>query len=517
MSEATLGRILIVDDEDNVGRMLEQSLRIGGFAAQNRADPEVALQLLKEEPFDIVISDLRMPNIDGIELLRRAKRIRPQCEVVVMTAYGTVATAREALKLGAADFLTKPFSVNDDLVPLLRDLLNAGEEAATEADPSEAAIPDANEASPASVDLSHSAFDDVVGRGPTMQDLLEKVHRVARSDSAILLRGESGTGKEIIANLIRSLSDRRDGPFIKVNCAALPDTLLESELFGCKKGAFTGASQDREGIFEAADGGTLFLDEIGEISSTFQPKLLRVLQDGEFQRVGDARNTRNVDVRIITATNRNLEEAVANGSFRQDLYYRLCVLPLDMPLLRDHIEDLQDLLDHFFDQLGKGRSLQLDAEAMNILRRYPWPGNVRELASLVQYALVMCEGNVVKLKDLPVAVQDFARRPEHMPEISQATGWSEVPSDAHSGEATLEEIERRCILQAIQKTHNNRTKAANLLGVSRRTLGYRIVKYGLEPEIEELQRARGKGAGASGAEIGKVGSLPASTPRSNNF
>jgi len=467
-----MGQILIVDDEGQVGRMLERSLRGAGFIAKNCEDPEVALRLLKEEPFEIVVSDLRMPGIDGIELLRRAKRIRPSCEVVLMTAYATVQTAREALKLGAADFITKPFSVDGDLMPLLRDLLDGDEDVAPTPENESDAKPHPLHSSAG--DLGDRAYDQVIGRGPTMQALLEKTRRVAQSDSVILLRGESGSGKEVIANLSCSLSSRSKGPLIKINCAALPESLLESELFGYRKGAFTGATQDREGLFEAADGGTLLLDEIGEISPAFQPKLLRVLQEGEFYRVGDARKLRRTDVRIIASTNRNLEEAVEQGAFRQDLYYRLCVLPLHLPPLREHMEDLPDLLEHLIKKLGKGRRLTFEPGTLEVLQRYPWPGNIRELASAVEYALVMGEGDVIGMNDLPVAIQDFERQ-------ALAT-----PHSSAEDAGTLEVIEQRCILQALDKTGNNRTQAANLLGISRRTLGYRIAKYGLEQKIVEL-------------------------------
>jgi transcriptional regulator with GAF, ATPase, and Fis domain len=302
----------------------------------------------------------------------------------------------------------------------------------------------------------------------------------------VLLQGESGTGKEVVAGLLHRLSRRRSGPFIKINCAALPESLLESELFGHTKGAFTGANSDREGVFHAADGGTLLLDEIGEISRTFQPKLLRVLQDGEFHRVGDARRSIKVNVRVIAATNRNLPEAVRTGEFREDLYYRLNVVPLHMPPLRDRIEDLPELLDHFRADLAESRDagapeLSFSKEATAVMRRYAWPGNIRELVNLVEYAMVLADGPEVTVADLPVALQDHERQ---LAEEHRDT--STAP--AESGE-TLEGIEMHCIVQAMQKTGFNRTRAAGLLGVTRRTLGYRINKYKLDMKLEELRRA----------------------------
>jgi transcriptional regulator with GAF, ATPase, and Fis domain len=305
-----------------------------------------------------------------------------------------------------------------------------------------------------------------------MRAVIERARRVARSDASVLLQGESGTGKEVVASLIQRLSPRCDRPFVTINCAALPESLLESELFGYAKGAFTGATQSRVGLFQVADGGTLFLDEVGEISSSFQPKLLRVLQEGEFYRIGDSRRTIRVDVRIIAATNRNLEAAVRSGGFRRDLYYRLNVLPIEVPPLREHLEDLIPLVNHFVSLLSKEREVEFSVEAMELLERYPWPGNIRELANAVEYALVMNESSRVGIDGLPVAIQDFCQ--------IQATS-APLPGDDRS---TLEEIEKRSILQAMVRQDFNQTQAARLLGLTRRTLGYRIAKYGLKDELE---------------------------------
>ncbi|MBW2271679.1 MAG: sigma-54-dependent Fis family transcriptional regulator [Deltaproteobacteria bacterium] len=490
------GTVLIVDDEPRIGAMLRRALKMEGIDATACEDPERALELLKEKSYDIVISDLRMPGIDGLELLRRAKQIRPECEVVLMTAYATVATAREALKRGAVDYITKPFSVEDELKPLVFSLLGAGsnEEDAQGAEES-AGVSRGRGAGPEGPTSAVAALAAVVGRGPAMRDVIDKACRIARSDAPVLLRGESGTGKEVIANLIHSMSDRSATAMVKINCAALPESLLESELFGYTKGSFTGATTDRTGLFQAADGGTLLLDEIGEISTTFQPKLLRVLQEGEFHRIGDPRRSVTVDVRIIASTNRNLEEAVRGGSFRQDLYYRLNVVPLDLPPLRDRMEDLPELLNHFVGLLSDGKTPHFSEECLQVMQRYSWPGNVRELANAVEYALVLGGRREIGPGDLPVAIQDHQRMSVESPRARGGDG------------ETLEEIEMRCILQAMTKTGFNRTRAARILGVTRRTLGYRIAKYDLEEQIATLRTKQLDPKTASERKAGK-GNLP---------
>ena len=464
------GSVLIVDDEESVGRMLELSLREEGIFATFLSDPEACLELLKEQPFDIVISDLCMPQLDGIELLRRAKQIRPGCEVVLMTGYATVEAAREAIKLGAADFITKPFSIVDELKPLLSRLIQSKTDET-------GSSTSCGEIKGDELKRSSDASATVVGHGPALLRVVEQARRIANSNAPILLRGESGTGKEVFANFIHAHSARSDRPLIKINCASLTESLLESELFGHKKGSFTGATHDRKGIFETANGATLLLDEIGEISPAFQPKLLRVLQDGEFYRIGDLQTLRHTDVRIIASTNRDLEDAVEHGLFRRDLFYRLSVIPLTIPPLRDHLEDLPDLLAYFSEKLDKGRNLRFSARSMETLMRYPWPGNIREVSSAVEYSLIMCEGEEVELGELPVSIQDFTRK--NIDE-SGAIG---------TGKGTLEAIEQRCLLQAMMKTGGNKSKAARILGISRRKLSYRLSKYGLDGKIYDLKRS----------------------------
>ena len=451
------GSILIVDDEIRLGEALRRTLTLEGYDASYEPDAEEALRALRARPFDVLLTDLVMPGIDGIELMRRAKRIRPSCEVVVMTAFATVDTAREALKRGAVDYLTKPFSAERDLFPLIHDLL---------------ATPGGGEGEVVAAGAGVAIHGLVAASGP-MRELVGKLPRIARSRASVLLRGDSGTGKEVVASALHRLSERSARPLVKVNCAALPEGLLEAELFGARKGAYTGADVDRPGLFQAADGGTLLLDEVGELPASIQAKLLRVLQDGEFDRVGEPGRPLRDDVRIVAATNRDLEAAVAAGAFRKDLYYRLNVVPIFLAALRERPEDLRPLTLAFLEALAPSRDVRVRADAWALLERYDWPGNVRELRNALEHALVLGDGEEIRPDDLPAALQ-------HAP--GTAAGDDE--------EGTLEEIERRCLAQALVKTGFNRTRAARLLGITRRTLGYRLRKYDLEDELALLRLAQ---------------------------
>ncbi|MFP6639949.1 MAG: sigma-54 dependent transcriptional regulator [Myxococcota bacterium] len=464
-------KILIVDDEKLICSLLSRALKLEGYEVTATTEPEEGLRLLKKSHFDVMVTDLRMGSMDGLELLVRARKIRPDCEVVVMTGFASVETARQALTQGASDYITKPLDMENELLPLLATLVASDEVAE-------------GHVGRAPLEVLAKPECEFVGSGALSRRLLDRVAKVARADISVLLQGESGTGKERIATRLHETSERKGKPFIKLNCAAVPDTLLESELFGHAKGAFTGATSDRDGLFKAADGGTLLLDEIAEISRTFQAKLLRVLQDGEFHRLGDARKTVRVDVRVIAATNRDLMRAVRAGDFREDLYYRLNVVPIDIPSLRERSSDVPELVKHFAtrsaDKHDCAHALRIPDEIIDLLTRYPWPGNIRELENAMESATVLAESEWLSLGDLPVAVQEFHRQQDSK---SVPTRDSQV----EQSEVTLEDIEMRCIVQAMVKTGFNRTRAANVLGVTRRTLSYRIGKYGLEDELSRLQ------------------------------
>ncbi len=461
------GKILILDDEVKIGKILQRVLAHEGYDCQATTDPAEAIAWLRREPFHVVLTDLRMPTMSGINIIEQTKQLRPECEVILMTAYATVETAVESMKKGAYDYLIKPFS-NDEMKMLIQRVM----ETKTLRQENEQLKEALNE---------RADFSNIVAVSKPMRDVLRRVAKVAQSEATVLLQGPSGTGKEVLATAIHAASTRRNRPLIKVNCGALTETLLESELFGHARGAFTGAVGMHRGLFEAADGGTIFLDEIGEVSPAFQVKLLRVLQQGEFQRVGDT-ETRRVNVRVIAATNRSLEKAIEQGTFRTDLYFRLSVAPIHIPPLSERREDIPALIDHFLLKAVKGKGEKpksFSPEAFDLMLMYDWPGNVRELENAVEHALVMAEGETLLVEDLPQALQAFGAR--------VSTSERPVVYD----HLTLEEVERRCIVNALERSNYNCTRAARLLGVTRRTLGYRMQKFGL---VNPRQ------AGAPGAE-----------------
>ena len=447
--------IPIIDDDPLVGRMLVRSLTGFGWDLEYVQDPEAAAERIETQRFDLVITDFKMAKLDGMEMLERIKKAQPDCEAVIVSGYPSVEVVRRAFKLGAADFLQKPFSPKDELIPLLKFLLGGDDLEA----PGEA-MADADSEWPAGF----------VANSAAMRSLLVRLRKVGRSDATVLLQGESGSGKSEVASLLHAFGTRKSGPFVRVNCAAIPDNLIEAELFGHTKGAFTGADRSRQGVFQAADRGTLFLDEIGELPLSLQPKLLRALEQGEFNRIGDPQNPVRVNVRLIAASNRDLDDMVQRSRFRQDLYYRLNVVALTVPPLRDRREDLDELVDHFLAVAGAARDVLSEA-AREALRAFEWPGNVRELRNALEHALIMAEDKPIQVSDLPDAVQ-------HRPS---------VPTGGRDG-ATLEEIEIRSILEAMAASGYNQTHAAALLGVTRRVMGYRIKKYGLAAELEELRR-----------------------------
>jgi len=447
-------RILIIDDEPKMAGILKRVLSREGYDVAITHDPKEGVKLIRKNPYDVILSDLKMPGMDGIEVLKNARYLRKNADFIMMTAYATVETAVESMKLGAFDYLIKPFPM-EDLKLLLKRVLES-REIAEEKPP------------PRKGEKLSLRFENIISESPAMQAVLKIAAKVAASDVSVLIRGESGTGKEILARAIHKSSKRSENPLVPVNCGAIPENLLESELFGHKKGAFTGAVENRIGLFETANRGTMFLDEVGELPLPLQVKLLRVLQDGEFNAVGESQS-RKVDVRVIAATNRDLEAALENGAFRSDLYYRLNVVPIQIPPLRERREDIPPLIEHFLAgfQTG-GEPIEIDAGAREALARYDWPGNVRELENAIEHAVVLCESGKITLEDLPLAVR----------ESPKAGGG--VETGLESDRLTLEEMEKRFIQAALKKTEGNQTRAARLLGITRRTLGYRMKKYGLE-------------------------------------
>ncbi|MBN1900573.1 sigma-54-dependent Fis family transcriptional regulator [Candidatus Sumerlaeota bacterium] len=447
-------RILIVDDEPKLAGIIKRVLGREGYDVEITHDPLHAVDMMKNTLFDVILSDLKMPGMSGIDILRHARTLQKQADFIIMTAYGTVETAVEAMKLGAFDYLIKPFSMEDLKAMISRLLESKGEKEEEPAHPAKL--------------MDEFAFDNIIAESESMRDVLKRAAKVSKSNVSVLLRGDSGTGKEVLAKAIHQTSARNAKPMITVNCGAIPETLLESELFGHAKGAFTGAVESRPGLFKMADGGTIFLDEVGELPLSLQVKLLRVLQEGEFYPVGESKPVK-VDVRVIAATNRDLEKAIEDGAFRRDLYYRLNVVPIHIPPLKERLEDIPPLIERFLKKYREEDShLEIDPEARDILMKYDWPGNVRELENAVEHAAVLCEAGKITVHDLPLALRGAG---------SSKQERGEAQSLDH---LTLEDIERKSILAALKKTGGNQTKAAHLLGVTRRTLGYRMKKYGLE-------------------------------------
>lgn len=448
-------RVLIIDDEEKMAAIVARRLEREGFETKAQASPEKALAELEAFAPDVILTDLKMPGLSGLDVLERAKRALPNVEVVLMTAHGTVQTAVEALQKGARDYLTKPFQMDELLVVLAR-LRERADLKRENAMLKEALA-------------ERARFENVVAVSGEMQAALERARRVAASEAPVLLLGETGTGKEVIASAIHAASRRANGPLVKVNCGALAETLLESELFGHVKGAFTGADRDRAGFFEVARGGTLFLDEIGEISSGLQVRLLRVLQDGAFTRVGSSEPL-TTDARVIAATNRDLEAAVEASEFREDLYYRLNVVPIRLPPLRDRPEDVAPLAEFFLGRArveAAARRRRFSAEALDALKRYQWPGNARELQNAVECAAVMARGPEIVLEDLPDAIVSAAARK------SGGMGAIRAAIDG----IRLEDLEKLAIRHALEEEGWNHTRAAKRLGVTRRALAYRMQKH----------------------------------------
>jgi two-component system NtrC family response regulator len=456
MGKSLTGRILFIDD-DKAGREVAFfNLRRAGYEITPAEDGQEGLSLFSPEKFDLVITDVKMPGISGIEVLRRIKKQAPEIPVLVITAFGNVETAVEAMKNGAYDFIGKPFQRDQLLLSVERAIDRR--RLATEV---------------RELRIRVSGVErEIVGSSYAMKRLLEIVDRVSRTDAGILITGESGTGKEAIARRIHVHSHKAEGPFGAVNCAAIPGELLESELFGHARGAFTGAVKDRIGRFRQAQGGTLFLDEIGEIPLPLQAKLLRALQEKVVDSVGgDAPIP--VDVRIVAATNKDLQSRIRAGSFREDLYYRLNVVEIHVPPLRERPEDVPELVLHFIGELAEGRDLTVPPPVMEELKRRPWPGNVRELKNACERMVILCHGNEVSLEDLPAPSDRF--RPEKAPLLGDGGDLPSLPPEGLS----LVDLEKKVIESALRIKNGNMTQAAAFLRIPRHVLIYRLEKYGI--------------------------------------
>ena len=457
---------MVVEDDAAMRELLREALDDDGFDVETAVGGRAGVERVKRGGIDLVVSDVKMPDLDGLDMLREIKSCEPSPYVITITAFGSIDTAIRAVKLGAFDYITKPFDIDQ--------LLVAVKQALGERDLR-------SEVARLQLEVERTyRFDNIIGRSLAMQEIFGMVRRLAGSSASVLVTGDSGTGKELIARSLHFTSSRKNRAFVPLNCAAIPDTLMESELFGHKRGAFTDARSDRAGIFVEADGGTIFLDEIAELSPALQAKLLRVLQDREVRPLG-ASGTERVDVRVIAATNRDLDRRLKEGTFREDLYYRLNVIHIHLPPLRERPEDILPLCEHFLAaaaaQTGK-RIVGLQEPAKKVLLAYAWPGNVRELANLVERAVALAEGEMIRIEDLPPAIRD--RKP------------ADTLGSAFSRGLTLNELEREYIERVVRAEGGNKTRAAQKLGLDRKTL-YR--------KLEEYSAAASPTAGGVGAGV----------------
>jgi DNA-binding NtrC family response regulator len=449
-------RILVVEDEEKLRRVIELQLASSGFDVDKAATAEEGLKLADRA--DLILTDLRLPSMDGVQFLSLIRRQNTQVPVVMMTAYGSVETAVESMKAGATDFLLKPFSL-DHLMQVVYKALEMR------------ALRDENRQLKEALGRRYE-YDNIIGRSEAMQEIFATIERVAPTRATVLLAGESGVGKDLIARAIHFHSPRRDRPLVKINCSALPENLMESELFGYEKGAFTGAVGSKPGKFEQADTGTVFLDEIGDVPAAIQVKLLRILQEREFERLG-SNVTRHIDVRVIAATNQDLRAALEQGTFREDLYYRLNVVPMNIPPLRERKQDIPFLANHFLRKLApdSGHAVEgISDAAMEKLVGYHWPGNVRELENVIERALILCRGGQLEADDIKL---EMAPR-------SRPSGDSNQQHHFLPEGLTLDQYEQELIREALRRADGNKSQAARLLGLTRNALRYRLTQMGLE-------------------------------------
>ncbi len=455
-------KILVVDDELSMREFLEILLKEEGYHVHTANDGKMAAQKIKEDDYHLVITDIQMPGMNGLDVLKEVKKVSPATEVIMMTAYASAESAVEAMKQGAYDYITKPFKIDEiklivknifEKMTLERENILLKKELREEFN-----------------------FGDLIGVSNEMREIYELIKRVAPTKSNILISGESGTGKELVAKSIHINSERGDKSIITINCGAMPENLLESELFGHKKGAFTGATANKPGLFEMADGGTIFLDEIGEMPLQLQVKLLRVIQEKEFRRVGDVKDISS-DVRVIAASNRNLEESVKKEEFREDLFYRLNVIQIHLPSLRERRGDIPSLANHFLEKYNKelGRTIKrISSETMDILCRYKYPGNVRELENIIERAVALERSDVILPESLSEQIRGKSKTGD--------SGEMEIPDEGIDMEKAMDEMEKKLLLKSLKMAGGIKTNAAKLLKLSFRSFRYRLAKFGLDTE-----------------------------------
>jgi two-component system response regulator PilR (NtrC family) len=470
--------ILVIDDERSMREFLSIMLEKEGYKAIAIDNGNDALKFIKENNYDLIITDIKMPKTTGIDLLRESMNIHPNTPVIMITAFASTEVAVEAMKLGAYDYITKPFNV-DEIKLIIKKAIE------------KKSLFDEN------ISLKEELrgryeFSNIIGKSEKIQKVFELIKKIANSKSTVLITGESGTGKELVARAIHHNSDRRNKPFVSISCGAIPETLLESELFGHQKGAFTGADSDKKGLFEIADGGTFFLDEVTESPPSIQSKLLRVLQEKEFKRVGGVKDIK-VDVRVIAATNKDLHNLIIDGKFREDLYYRLNVIPIELPPLRDRREDISLLVSHFinkYNSINKKDIKGISPKAMELLERYIWRGNIRELENVIERAVTLETNNNIQIDSLPDEVRNYnPLTPFVKGDYMKDEGLKpyhtialEIPSEGVNLEDYISKIEKDIIINALEKTGWVKKKAAELLNLSFRSFRYKLQKYDIEKE-----------------------------------
>ncbi len=446
------GKILVVDDEKSIREILRIFLKNEGYTVSVASNGAAAIEDIKKDIFDLIITDMKMPKASGLDLLKSAKQVSPDTIVIIITAFGSTDSAVEAMKLGAYDYIQKPFQM-DEIRLVIK---NALEKQRLQKD-----------VSVLKEQLEPSSLENIIGSSPPMLDLFNMINKTSSSSANVLITGESGTGKELVAKAIHNLSPRKANRFVALNCAAIPDGLLESELFGYMKGAFTGAAKNKEGMFELADGGTLFLDEIGEMPVNLQVKILRVIEGGTFLRVGGVKDITG-DVRLVAATNRKLQDLIVEGLFREDLYFRLNVLSVNIPPLRERKDDIPLLVDHFLEKFSGGK-MSFSGDAVRMMKNYKWKGNVRELQNIVERSVLLCDTEIIDIDHLSDEIRS-----------GQAAEAVSVPQGGIDFEKIMEDTEKAYLLKSLEKTNGVMTEAAKLLNISFRSFRHKLKKFGID-------------------------------------